>query len=76
MPETNNEELRAAVSVSMRVNLGNYQSADVFVSLSGVGPETTEADMDALLQGNVAVAFQKCLGSVKAKCREIRENAA
>lgn len=69
-------ELKGTVSVSMKLNLGNYQSADVFVSLSGVGPETTEADMDDLLQGNITVAYQKCLASVKAKCREIRENAA
>ena len=68
--------LSASVSVSMKVNLGNYQSADVFVSLSGVTPETTEDEMDALITGNVEAAYKKCLAAVKAKCREVRSDAA
>lgn len=48
------------VSLSRRVNLGNYESADVFMSVNGISHETTEEDISALLDGPGAVAY-KCI---------------
>jgi hypothetical protein len=49
------DQLNLACSVQMKVNLGNYESADCFLSISGVTQETTPAEMEALMdQGKVA----------------------
>jgi hypothetical protein len=43
------------VSVARKVNRGNYESEDVFVSISGVTPTMSRDDMNELLEcGNVA----------------------
>lgn len=44
------------MSLSMKVNLGNYESADAFIALSNITDETTEAEMAALMtdQGRLA----------------------
>ena len=57
--------LTLSVSLSRKVNLGNYESADAFVSLSGLTPETTEADIDELLAGAGALAWRKCAEELK-----------
>ena len=38
-----------SVSVSMKVNLGNYESADAFVSLSGLREGAPLEEIEALL---------------------------
>lgn len=44
-----------SVSISHRVNLGNYESADAYISLCGLTVDTTEEEMNALLdQGKIA----------------------
>ena len=45
------------MSLSRKVNTGNYNSADVFVSVSGIGPTTTQEEIDAILDGPGALAF-------------------
>lgn len=43
------------VSVARKVNLGNYESEDIFLSISGVTPTMSRDDMNELLEcGNVA----------------------
>ena len=59
--------LTLSLSLSHKVNLGNYESADVFISISGVSQETTEAEIDDLLSGAGALAFKKCAGALKEK---------
>lgn len=44
-----------SISVSMKANLGNYESADAFVSLSGLKEGTTEEEIERLLDtGKIA----------------------
>ncbi len=43
------QEPTISVSVSMKVNLGNYESADAFVSLSGLPEGTPLEEIEALL---------------------------
>jgi hypothetical protein len=51
------------VSVSRKVNLGNYESEDVFVSIT-VTPEMTVRDMEQLLAANEA-AYELVKGEVE-----------
>ena len=44
-----------AVSVSMKANLGNYESADAFVSLSGLEAGTSAEEIERMLDtGKIA----------------------
>ena len=51
-------ELAATISVSRKVNLGNYESADVFMSVGGITHETTDVDVVNLLDGPVKMTFE------------------
>lgn len=54
------EGLRLSVSVSRKANLGNYQSADFFMSVSNIEVGATEAELqEALATGEVAFAVIK-----------------
>jgi len=63
------------VSLARKVNLGNFESADVFMSINGITHETTEEDMNALLDGPGAVAFNCIRNRMKEKVAELRANA-
>lgn len=41
--------LSTAVSLDYKMNLGNYESASVFLSLSGITSETTPEEMEEML---------------------------
>lgn len=73
MDENTTVPLSISLSVSRKVNLGNYESADAFVSISGVTAETTEEEMDALIAGNGALAFAKIASALKEKVKAARE---
>ena len=41
--------IEITVSATRKVNLGNYESADVFLAVSGIKPGTTEAEIEECL---------------------------
>lgn len=64
-----------SISADMKVNLGDYNSAGAFVSISGVTAETTEAEMDAAL-ANGKIAWDKLRADLGAKVKQIRQDRA
>ncbi len=49
------DEPTIAVSMARKINLGNYESADCFVSISGIKDGMNAAEMESLLDtGKVA----------------------
>ena len=49
--------LTATLSVSRKINMGNYESADVFISIGGITEDTTVSDVIALLDGPAKETF-------------------
>jgi len=69
------QEPSLSLSVEMKVNLGSYNSAGAFVSMSGVTRETTEEEMDGLL-ANGRMAWEKLRADLAEKVRQLKERAA
>ena len=63
------EEATITVSVSRKVNLGNYESADYFVSLSGLKAGTTAAEMEPLLETG-RVAWERVRAALVAQMKQ------
>lgn len=61
--------LSMTVSLSRKINLGNYESAEVFVSVSGVTAETTEEEVAALLANRVV--WDALKEELREKTREV-----
>ena len=61
-----------SISMSRKLNLGNYESADVFVCLSGVPAGASEDEIQALLDtGNLA--YPMIAATLKEKCATARQ---
>jgi hypothetical protein len=58
--------------MSRKVNLGNYESADAFMSVGGITHETTEADVIALLDGPVKETFEILKARLRAQVARMR----
>lgn len=69
------EGLRATVSLSFKANLGNYQSADVFVSVSGITSETADEEIDEMLSGPAQLAYMNVKAKVFEAVTSLRNDA-
>lgn len=67
------QNLTATVSLSRKVNLGGYESADVFLSISGVSAETTQGEIDSLLEGPCALAYKSIAVELHKRCVAAKE---
>lgn len=65
-------EITTAVSVDYKVNLGNYESASTFVSISGVTKDTTPEEMDEMIEQS-KIAFSKIVKRIQTNAAKLRE---
>jgi len=65
--------LSMTLSVSMRVNLGNYEHADAFMSISNVTQETTPEEMHALLDGPGRIAYEVLKEKLRPNIADLRQ---
>lgn len=63
-----------SISLSQKVNLGNYEAADCFLCLSGLTTETTDADMNDLLDVG-QIAYTKLRAHMSLKVKALRQGA-
>lgn len=64
-------EIRVAVSVERKVNLGNYESGSVFMSLANVPVGATPKEIEAALVTG-KITFDVLKDAVNAKAAQIR----
>ena len=65
--------LTYSASLARHVNLGNFESADCFECISGITIETTQDEIDALLDGPGALAHRAMAARLKDKCAKAKE---
>jgi len=68
--------LSLCISATRRVNLGNYESADVFLSISNVTEQTTQEEIDALLNGNGKIAYSSLTRALQEKALVAKQGAS
>lgn len=68
-------QLTATASLSAKLNLGNYESADVFLSISGITAETTEEEVDELLAKGAKLAWDRLKVHLGERTIEVRDDA-
>ena len=64
--------ISATISVSMKVNLGNYESADTFMSVSGIDINTTEKEIADLLDGPTKVSYDVLKYRITARAVDLK----
>ena len=67
------DPIKVSVSASQKVNLGNYESADVFFSLSNIPSGATEKQIEAALE-TAELTFNYVKEVVRGKAATIRKN--
>ena len=66
------QPLSVTLSASFKVNLGNYESADCFLSVSGVTMETTPQEVEKLLDGPATEAWGALRERLAARAQELK----
>lgn len=67
---------RVAVGLSMKVNLGNYQSAEINLHVSGLTEDATPEEVAALLDGPGRIAFDAARDRLRTKVNEVMKEHA
>lgn len=70
--EAEQDGMRVSVSVSRKVNLGNYSSADLFLAVSNIEVGASEADMQEAIETS-EVAFSVVERSIQQKVKVLLE---
>ena len=65
------EQITTNVRVGQKVNLGNYESAEVSIQVSGVGPEATDEEIDDALDTS-KIVYTKIVERLRQKVAAIR----
>lgn len=65
--------ITSTISLSRKINLGNYESADVFISIGGISQETTAEEVVALLDGPAKESFEILKVRLAAQVTEARQ---
>lgn len=68
---TSDETVRTSVSLSMKVNLGNYESAELWLSVSNVGADTTEEEIEAALDTG-KLAYDRIRGRMRGEVLRLK----
>ena len=66
------QEPKVSVSISRKINVGNYESVDVFMAISGVEAGATEEEIQELLATGDR-AFLLLKKNMAGKLKEIRQ---
>ncbi len=66
------ELISGSISISMKGNLGNYESADAFLSISGITVETTDEEGTELLDGKMKISYDALKLRMAEKIKQLR----
>ncbi len=66
-------QIMVTMSLSRKVNLGNYESGDVFLSLNAVPVGATVVEIEAALETS-QIMFDTLRAEVNAKAEELRRS--
>jgi hypothetical protein len=67
------DPLTSTVSVSRKLGDNDYGNGEVFISLNGISMETTQEDMEELLDAKAALAFKLLKKAVLIKVTKVIE---
>ncbi len=66
-------KLTGTISVSMKVNLGNYESAECFISLNGINENTSDWEILTLLDGKMKVSYDLLKYRIKERVIDMKK---
>lgn len=58
--------------MSVKLNMGNYQTAELFLSVSGITAETTPEEIAAILDGPASNTFEQIKDRMRTRMQELK----
>lgn len=59
------------ISITRRVNLGNYESADIFIMAKDLEPSATEAEIRDMIEEKGELAFNIIMSKINDKVQSL-----